>query len=173
MKKAAILFLMSMVLTNLFAQNESGVITIEKNKFYQNEIKLKRAELHALLQSNPEVLPDFEIYKKNYVAGSTLTLGGLALVCAGGFVSLSSSLEQADDLNNGETKSQSDYSSGLALAGLGLVAVIAAVPINLKSKRHLQKSVELYNAGLQDTAQQAVEFDLQVSGNQVSLIMRF
>ena len=111
------------------------------------------------------------MFRKNNTIASPFLVAGSVFVFAGGLTSLSSTLKQADALNEGQILSSS--TSGLGLALLGLTCVVVSVPFSISAKKHLNKSIDNYNSSIVNAGRNPVEIELMVHAQGLGLQIKF
>ncbi len=162
---------MTFLLFNTYSQTVDSTISIKKRKFYQNGQKLKPTELNRILSTNTFSAHEYQLYKKNSSISLPFLLAGSILVCAGSVVSFSSALKETNDINSGQLPGK--YPSGLGLILVGGACVIVSLPFAIPAKKHLNKSIDLYNSSIKDVGSARIEFNLNVNSRGVGVIMRF
>jgi hypothetical protein len=170
MKRLFLGIIMALIFIDANSQAVDSPLTIQKKKVYQNGNKLKPAEFKAILENNTSSVAEYKLFNKNRTASAVFMCVGLATVAAGTAVMLSSTMKQANDLDNGE---YNEYSSGLGLIGMGLLIEIAGIPFSISANKHLKKSVDMYNSSINVTGSNQIEFKLIVYSNGLGVRMRF
>jgi hypothetical protein len=173
MKTCIIISCFLFLFTPIYAQNPNALIEQKNKRYFQDEKKLTNKDLKTIFGSNPDVAEDYGKWKTNStIAAAFYAIAGVSCMAAGA-TNLNSSKQQTNDLENGIIKSQSAYNSGLGFAAVGLVSVIAAIPITSSAKKHLNNMVKKHNTSISDLSKQKVEFDLLVKSNEIGLSIRF
>lgn len=158
-----------------YAQTADNQISIvKKRKYYQNGEKLKWRDLKNTLSNNAASAESFKLAQKNSAIGSPLVLAGSALLLAAGITSLTSSLDEANALEEGKIKDSGSSGLGLALGALG--CIVAAVPFNLATRDHLHNAIDQYNAEIKKVSSSyppPAKLNLIVKANGLGLRMTF
>jgi hypothetical protein len=161
-----------MIIVNVYSQEADNTIQIEKRKFYQNGEKLTSNQLYSALSTNPASASHAQLARKNAnISSYGFIIPGLVFVCIGSFTELNSSIKENQDIQNGNLPGE--YNSGLGWIVLGGGLIIAGIPFSLKSRKHLNKSIEQYNSSVSSNGLTPVEFELMVNGNGMGIRMRF
>jgi hypothetical protein len=117
MKKITLLMVLCLFTAFIVVAQSNEQIIVKKNRYYQNDKKLKNRELKTLLKSDPE---SAEMLKKS---NSIFTIGIVTeVVVAVGVV----------------------VATGYTLGVLGGVAV--ALPFTVVSQNKFNKAIEIYNS---------------------------
>ena len=172
MKKYSIIILLCFCFNNLFSQIEVDSITIVKKTSYQNSKILESWELTPILSTNSATLYDFKIYKRNNFTGTALKTTGYLSILAASFLTLAASLKETSDFSNGNF-GKADYSAGLRLSVVGLGLVISSIPFKNRGKKHLKRSIDIYNSGIKDTGHVPGSFNLVINSGQLGVLVKF
>jgi len=174
--KYVLLLCISFIMVSAYSQESGSVITQKKKKYYQGTVKLKKSELKSILINNPASAVEGKLWKKNYNIASGFMYAGAVSVFAAGVVSLTSTLDEKNELEEGDLSNSTSYSfKGLGFAALGLVFVGVSIPFNISAKKHLRSSVSQYNSSLNQARRKPkVNFEFIVSSQGMPGIrMRF
>jgi hypothetical protein len=133
------------VLSGAYSQTKSTVIERQKNNYYQNGRKLSPADLKTILLADTVSAPEFKVYNRNKILGTSFLLGGLGAVLIGSIIDLAHTGEQASDLSSG--KMNSGHTPSFGWYGPGVAGLAVGIPFMISSKKHLIKSIEFYNTG--------------------------
>ncbi len=150
--------MIAFILADLYSQTATGPITLEKKKYYMNGQVIKGKELKSILASNPASRPEYQKFKANMNVASPLIIVGSACILTGAVINLSSSIKEANDVNNGELGNS--YPGGLGLILVGAACDLAALPFLFPAQKHLVKSVEDYNASLKTSGRIPAKVDV-------------
>jgi hypothetical protein len=153
-------------------QQQSGAIVIKKKHVYQNDRELSRMELKSLLLSIPESAIQYNKAKSNAtIALVPMTIGSV-LALYGSIVSLSSSIDDANSISNGnmQTTDPSKYTTPI-LAGCGLVLI--GIPFIIASNSQIKKSISIYNSKITTGYNSTRKLELDLTSNGVGLVYKF
>ncbi|ESU26612.1 hypothetical protein FLJC2902T_25860 [Flavobacterium limnosediminis JC2902] len=142
MKKTLTLFCL-FLLTAVSAQQ----ITMEKGKFFKNGEQISSWETKQLMITNPEAYKHFKSAKTKEGFGGFLLGLGIGLTIG--------------DIVKGAV-SDTDYPSGFTYVGAS--CIVASIPVLSGRKKKLETALEIYNKGLQPTAN-TIDFDLNILAN--------
>ena len=158
MKRTFIFLILLMSLSQLFAQNQADTIEVKKGlgiSFRQNGKNLSARQLINITQSNAEALKEMKIAKSNYGPASVFSF-------AGGFM-VGWSIGTA--IGGGQAN------WGFAGIGVGLIGL--SIPFSSAYSKHAKNAVRIYNAGLNPTAMNKVDFSLGLTCNGIGVQMKF
>ncbi len=158
MKKIVLTLIFAAVLITI-----SSAQQIETKKVFggyqytQNGDRMTMGDLVKVMESNSEALAHMKKAKSNNVLASILGGAGGALI---GF-------PIGTAIGGGE--------ANWALAGIGSGLVIIGIPISSNVNKNAKKAVELYNASLNNTAQNYFNPEFKIIGNRngIGLSMNF
>jgi hypothetical protein len=131
MRKITVLFLIS-ILTFSFIQAQMirDTISIKRNSYWYRGNALTANQLLDKMQNNPDAYAEMSIAKSNY---------DIAMVCSYiGGACIGIPVGQA--IGGGKPL--------WALAGVGVGAVIIAIPLSISFNKHARKAVRIYNSNL-------------------------
>lgn len=131
------------ILTVVSAQQ----ITMERGKFYHKGEQISSRDTKKLLEANPEALKMFKAGKNKESIGGALIGVGAALLVGDAVKGLVSDVV---------------YPSGFTYVGAAAIAV--SIPVLVGRKKKIREAIELYNKGLQPTADSS-DFDLNIIAN--------
>ncbi len=144
MKKAIIAFAACLVISLPALSQEASPIILQKkglSRYYvQNDQRLDRKELKALLTGYPGSAGEFKAASRNSTAGMLLVSGGALVI---GASSLYDTLKDLEALNNGSLD-VGNTSITPYLIGCGMI--VGGIPLMLMGNAHFIKSFNLYNA---------------------------
>lgn len=173
MKKLILLLNLTIIFftTNSFAQ-KSDSLQIVKSHVYQNDVKLSKEELKSLLSNSPGTSAEFEKYKTKNTIGSAALIVGSGFVLYLGATSLSNSLNDAKNLNEGNLETSDGKNLILpAAAAIGFVSVGAI--LSLAARGHLIKAVTIYNSRSNRNYSQNKNLKFELTNNGAALVFRF
>ena len=164
---------MSLLLISVYSQKADSTIVFRKRHFYQNEQQITKAELSKLLANNPASSTEYKKWTKNVLIGSGFVLGGSIMIATAAIIDLSSTMQQTKDLDNGIYTN--DYpSASVGLYAGAVVCSLVGLSIVLRSnKKHLHKSIELYNSSFSEAVKRPIKFELMVNSNELGVRMSF
>lgn len=173
MKKVLLsVILMMAIMAGLQAQNNDSTISMMGKKIYQNGQTLSNARLKSILLSNPASVKDYKSYQVNKNIGTPLVYIGLAGVLGGAILHLSSTVDQADAVNNGDIDAKKDYTGAyLLIGGLGLELI--SIPFLVSANKKFKKSLFNYNSSFGKTSAIPVQFNMMVNANGLGVRMQF
>ena len=159
-KLAFIITILTLGLSNVFAQSENDSITMKKvfggYQFYQGDKLLKVNQLVNVMKPNEQA------YKQIKSAQSTYTMA-MIFSYAGGFM-IGYPLGTA--LGGGEPN--------WAMAGIGAGLIVVAIPISQSFNKKAKQAVETYNGGIQTSSfWDKSELKLSMTGNGIGLTLNF
>lgn len=179
MSKYIIAIILFIGFINVYAQNGQDSIIKQKKFYYQKGQILSKTELKDILLAKPISAQEYNTYKTNQRIALTLGLGASTCCLIGSIVSLSSTLNTANELENGNLPTNEEETASAA-AGLGWLAggvlcVAVAIPFGISSKKHLSKSIQLYNleAAKTESGCKPVKFDVAAGINRIGISMEF
>lgn len=157
--------------TSAYSQTDDKTITLQKKNYSQSGKKLSSKELKTILSGNTASQEEYYMYKKNMNVAVPLVITGTACVLIGTALSLSSSVKQANDLNNGEITESSMKGVGLIL--IGCVADLIAIPFIIPANKHFKKAINNYNTSLPKTGFRPVQVNMIFASNRVGFRVNF
>jgi hypothetical protein len=86
-------------------------------------------------------------------------------------INLSSSIKEANDVNNGELGNS--YPGGLGLILVGAACDLAALPFLFPAQKHLVKSVEDYNASLKTSGRIPAQVEMVLHPSAIGIRVTF
>ncbi len=161
MKKIAIIItILTISLSNTFAQTENDSITMKKvfggYQFYQGDSRLNMTQLVNTMELNELA------YKQIKSAQSTYTLS-MIFSCAGGFM-IGYPLGTA--LGGGE--------ANWGMAGIGAGLIVIAIPISQSFNKKARQAIDTYNGGIQTSSfWDKNELKLLMTDNGIGLALNF
>lgn len=154
-----------------YSQKADSTITLTKKKFYQNsEIKTAK-QVQTILANNPVSAPEYQKYKSNIRIATPLFIGGTVIVLVGTGINLAGSIQEAQDVDNGEMGGT--YPNGLPIVLIGAAIDIVAIPFMISANKHFKKSLSDYNSSFKSVSSRPPQFNLMVNANGLGIRMRF
>ena len=163
---------MSLFLISAYSQKADSTIVFKKRKFYQNEQQITKAELSKLLANNPASSAEYKQWTKKTMIGSGFVLGGSILIATAAIIDLSATMKQKKDLDNGTYNDYPGASVGL-YAGAIVCSLVGLSIVLHSNKKHLHKSIGLYNSSFSEAMKRPVKFELIVSSYELGVRMSF
>ena len=157
MKKALLIFIFLLSLSQLFAQYQSDTIVFRKGTgglYRQNGKYLSQKEFTNVIQTNPEAYQELQKAKSNYTFGYIFGY-------AGGFM-IGYPIGTA--LGGGK--------ANWAMAGIGAGLVCLAIPLSSAHMKHTANAVRIYNHSKM-TGMNKVDFKLNLTANSIGVKMNF
>lgn len=166
MKKLSFtLILATAFLSNIYSQTADTSITFQKNKFYINGERKKFTEIKQLLKSNPASVDEFNQFK-------SLKTTSLVISEIGLFTTLVSEMLYLPKFNDAsQLKYNPDKFLPIGIAGLS-VFIIGQL-IQIPTKKHLKKSIDLYNSNGGKSANNSAEWNFIVNNNGLGVSVCF
>ena len=157
MKKALLIFVFLLSLSQLFAQYQSDTIVYRKGSvglYRQNGKYLSQKEFTNVIQTNPEAFKELQQAKSNYAFGYIFGYTGGFLI----------GYPIGTSLGGGK--------ANWALAGIGAGLVCLAIPLSSGYNKHMANSVRIYNHSKM-TGMNKVDFKLNLTANSIGVKMNF
>lgn len=157
--------------TNAFAQRIDS-LQIIKFRVYNNDVQVSKEKLKSLLSNSPDTSAEFDKYKTKNTIGSAALIVGSGFAIYLGATSLSNSLKDAKNLNDGNLKTSDGKNLILpAAATMGFVSVGAI--LSLSARGHLIKAVNIYNSKNNRNFTEHRNLKLELTSDGATLIFRF
>ena len=157
--------------TNIFAQQIDS-LQIVKSRIYQNDIRLSKEELKSKLSNSPDTSAEFEKYKTKNTIGSAALIVGSGFALYLGATSLSNSLKDTKNLNEGNLETSDGKNLILpAVATIGFASVGAI--LSLSARGHLIKAVNIYNSKNDRNYTENKNLKLELTATRVALVLKF
>jgi uncharacterized protein (DUF39 family) len=150
---------------------DSSLIDNYGRKFYQNDIKLKDAELRKLLNTNKLAYSKMNSAINQRTAGTLLQISGgvMMLIAFGQAASEATASYATFGLVEPET---ANWINPVFFSGLGLI--IIGIPIKIDALKKKRSAVELYNKSLLTKEPQSqVSLKFGSTNNRVGLFLTF
>jgi hypothetical protein len=154
-----------------YTQSSDSIISIQKRRYLQNDKIMKRNELKSVLLHCQASMPDFKKAKSSSTIGSVFMGTGAVCILAGAGINFAGSVQEANDLDNGEVKDS--YPNGLGLILVGAAIELASIPFLVSSGKHLKKSVSNYNLFINKADSRPVRLNLVYTRNGPGLRLIF
>lgn len=154
-----------------YTQTSDSTITIQKRRYLQNDNLMKRNELKSVLLHCDASRPEYKKAKTSSTIGSVFMGTGAVLILAGAGINLAGSVQEANDLDNGELRDS--YPNGLGLILVGAAIELASIPFLVSSGKHLKKSVSNYNSFNDKADSRPIRLNLVYTKNGAGLRLVF
>jgi len=107
----------------------------------------------------------------NYIGTGFVLVGSITGATAA-IIDLSATIQQTKDLENGIYTDDPGTSLGLYVGALA--CSITGIVIVLRSnKKHMSKSIELYNSSFSEAMKRPIKFEMMVNSNELGVRMTF
>jgi hypothetical protein len=157
--------------TTIFSQQNDSLF-IQKRHVYQNGKRLNKEKLKTRLTGSPACAAEYNKYKTKNTIASAATLVGAGFVLYLGAASLSNSLSDVKNLNEGNLKTSDG--SNLVLPAIGAVGFVSiAAVLSLSARDNLIKAVTICNTDGRKHTGGNSKLDLSLTENGFSLIYSF
>jgi hypothetical protein len=158
------------VLTS-YSQTADSTIKIEKKKYYQNGETKTPKQVETILANNPASSPEYQKYKKNARIAVPLLVTGTAILLTGTVINLVGSVQESQDVANGEIGGT--YPNGLPIILVGAGVGIIAIPLVISANKHFKQSLSDYNSSFKSVSSRPLQFNLMVNSNGLGIRMQF
>ncbi|MGM0408399.1 MAG: hypothetical protein ACQERU_10465 [Bacteroidota bacterium] len=155
----------------IFAQQNDSLF-IQKKHVYQNGKRINKEELKAQLTSSPAGAVEYNKYKTKNTIASAATIVGSGFVLYLGAASLSNSLNDVKNLNEGNLETSDG--SNLVFPAIATVSFVSiAAVLSLSAKDNLIKAVTIYNGNNKTGYKGNQKVEMGLTENGIGLTFRF